>query len=78
MKSFDSSKYSGVIAYFTKEYLKTEILDRSLAVVIKESSLCREKSDYDDFYVASRAEAEEQLKNAKHFVQQVEKYVSSR
>ena len=78
LKNFDSSKHSGVIAYFTKEYLKTEILDRSLAVVIKESSLCREKSDYDDFYVTSRADAEEQLKNAKHFVQQVEKYMSSR
>lgn len=76
LKNFDSSKHSGVIAYFTKEYLKTEILDRSLAAIIKESSFCREKSDYDDFYVAGRAEAEEQLKNAKHFVRQVENYVN--
>ena len=51
LKNFDSSKHSGVIAYFTKEYLK--------AVIIKESSFCREKSDYDDFYVAGRTEAEE-------------------
>lgn len=28
LKGFDSSKYSGVIAFFTKEYLKTEILFR--------------------------------------------------
>lgn len=77
LKSFDSSKHSGVIAFFTKEYLKTDILDRSLAIIIKESSYCREKSDYDDFYVAGRAEAEEQLRKAKHFVEQVEKYVSS-
>lgn len=42
LKGFDSSKHSGVIAFFTKEYLKTEILDRSLAAIIKESSLCRE------------------------------------
>lgn len=76
LKNFDSSKHSGVISYFTKEYLKTEILDRSLAAIIKESSFCREKSDYDDFYVAGRAEAEEQLKNAKYFVQQVENYVN--
>lgn len=62
LKNFDASKHSGVIAYFTKEYLKTEILDRSLAIIIKESSLCREKSDYDDFYVAGRTEAEEQFK----------------
>lgn len=46
LKGFDSSKHSGVIAFFTKEYLKTELLDRSLSFVIKASSLCREKSDY--------------------------------
>lgn len=74
-KGFDSSKHSGVIAFFTKEYLKTEILDRKLAVIIKDSSLCREKSDYDDFYVAGKTEAEEQLKNEEYFVQEVEKYV---
>lgn len=78
LKSFDSSKHSGVIAYFTKEYLKTEILDRSLAIIIKESSFCRERSDYDDFYVAGKIEAEAQLKNAKYFVQQVDAYVSSK
>lgn len=66
LKGFDSSKHSGVIAFFTKEYLKTE-----------DSSLCREKSDYDDFYVASRIEAEEQLKNAKCFVQKVGEYVDA-
>ena len=76
LKGFDSSKHSGVIAFFTKEYLKTEILDRSLSFIIKDSSLCREKSDYDDFYIASHTEAEEQLKNAKCFVQKIEDYVS--
>ena len=76
LKGFDSSKHSGVMAFFTKEYLKTEILDRKLATVIKESSLCREKSDYDDFYVAGREEAEVQLKNAEYFVQKIGEYVS--
>ena len=76
LKGYDSSKHSGVIAFFTKEYLKTEILDRGLAAIIKDSSLCREKSDYDDFYVAGKTEAEEQLKNAQYFVQKIEEYVS--
>lgn len=76
LKGFDSSKHSGVIAFFTKEYLKTEILDRSLSFIIKDSSLCREKSDYDDFYVTSRTEAEEQFENAKCFVQKIEEYVN--
>lgn len=76
LKGFDSSKHSGVIAFFTKEYLKTEILDRSLSFIIKDSSLCREKSDYDDFYIASQTEAEEQLKNASCFVQKIDEYVN--
>lgn len=77
LKGFDSSKHSGVIAFFTKEYLKTEVLDRDLAIIIKASSLCREKSDYDDFYIAGRAEAEEQLKNADYFVRKIAEYLSS-
>lgn len=76
LKSFDSSKHSRVIGFFTKEYLKTEILERNLSVIIKASSLCREKSDYDDFYIAGREEAEEQFKNAKYFVQKVEEYLA--
>lgn len=76
LKGFDSSKHSGVISFFTKEYLKTEILDRNLATIIKGCSLCREKSDYDDFYVAGRAEAEEQLENAKYFVEKIKEYVN--
>lgn len=77
LKSFDSSKHSGVIAFFTKEYLKTEILDRNLSAIIKSSSFCREKSDYDDFYVAGRGETEEQLKNAQHFVRMIEEYINA-
>lgn len=30
LKGFDSSKHSGVIAFFNKEYLKEGILDRKL------------------------------------------------
>ena len=75
LKGYDSSKHSGVIAFFTKEYLKTEVLDRGLAAIIKDSSLCREKSDYDDFYVAGKAEAEEQLRNAHYFVQKIGEFV---
>ena len=50
LRGFDSSKHSGVIAFFTKEFLKTEYMDRKLSFIIKSSSLLREKSDYDDFF----------------------------
>lgn len=58
LDGFDSSKHSGVIAHFNKEFLKEGKLDRNLYKIIKDTSYLREKSDYDDFYIASRQEAE--------------------
>ena len=75
LKGFDSSKHSGVIAFFNKEYLKENILDRSLSVIIKNSAFLREKSDYDDFYIAGKKEAEKQLEDARIFLLAVENYM---
>lgn len=72
LKGFDSSKHSGVIAFFNKEYLKENILDRNLSIVIKNSAFLREKSDYDNFYIASKQEAEKQLEEAERFLDAVE------
>ena len=72
LKGFDSSKHSGVIAFFNKEYLKENNLDRNLSIVIKNSAFLREKSDYDDFYIASKQEAEKQLEEAERFLDAVE------
>ena len=76
LRGFDSSKHSGVIAFFTKEFLKTEYMDRKLSFIIKSSSLLREKSDYDDFFIASRTEAEKQVENAGLFVAEVERSIN--
>lgn len=75
LEGYDSSKHSGVIAFFTQTFLKTEKIERSMAKIIKESSYLREKSDYDDFYIASKDEAEKQLANARVFVSAVEEYM---
>lgn len=74
LKGFDSSKHSGVIAFFNKEYLKEGILDRKLQIIIKNSSFLREKSDYDDFFIASKKDAEMQLEGAREFLGAVEAY----
>ena len=52
LEGFDSSKHSGVIAYFNKSFLKEGKLDKDLYQIIKATSYLREKSDYDDFYLA--------------------------
>ena len=45
LKGFDSSKHSGVIAFFNKEYIKNGTLERNLSMIIKSSSFLREKSE---------------------------------
>ena len=74
LKGFDSSKHSGVIAFFNKEYLKEGILERNLSIIIKNSAFLREKSDYDDFFIASKKDAEMQLEGAREFLGAVEAY----
>ena len=75
LKGFDSSKHSGVIAYFNREYLKSGILEKSLSVIIKNSAFLREKSDYDDFFIASRKDAEKHLEDANAFVMVIEQFL---
>ncbi len=75
LNGYDSSKHSGVIAYFNKNFLKENKLDRNLYKIIKDSSYLREKSDYDDFYVIGRQETERQLENAELFVKSVADYL---
>ena len=75
LKGFDSSKHSGVIAYFNREYLKSGILEKNLSVIIKNIAFLREKSDYDDFFIASRKDAEKQLEDANTFVMSIEQFL---
>jgi uncharacterized protein (UPF0332 family) len=55
--------------------LKTEKLDKSLSKIIKSTYYLREKSDYDDFYIASKGEVETQLENAEIFLNEIKKYL---
>ena len=67
LDGFDSSKHSGVIAYFNQHYVKTEVFPKELSKIIKAASENREKADYLDFFIASKEEAEKQIKRAEDF-----------
>lgn len=71
LDGFDSSKHSGVISYFNQNYVKTEILPKEMSKTIKLAYESREKADYLDFYVASKGEAEKQIKRATDFCETI-------
>lgn len=76
LEGVDRKKHSGVIAYFQQQYIKTGIFDRIYSSVLQEAFEIRQESDYEDFYVISKAELVNQLNNAKQFVAEVEHYLS--
>lgn len=77
LDGFDSSKHSGVISHFNQNYVKTGIFDSETSKIIKKASTLREKSDYEDFFEASKEEAEEANESVKKFVSGVEFYLNS-
>ena len=78
LDKFDSSKHSGVIAYFNQNYVKTERFEKEASRIVKGASLLREKSDYQDFYIASKTEAREQFDRAKTFLDMVGNYLKEK
>ena len=78
LDNVDFKKHSGVIQYFQKEYVKTSIFEKEYSNIITTASTIRNASDYDDFYIASKEEAQEQINDATKFCEVVEEYLSSK
>jgi uncharacterized protein (UPF0332 family) len=72
----DFKKHSGVISYFQQHYVKMGIFLRKYSDYAKEAFSIRTDSDYEDFYIASREDAAEQLKHARQFLAAVEKHIA--
>ena len=74
----DFKKHSAVIARFTLNYLKPEILPREYSKLISNASLIRNRSDYEDFYICSVADTNELFSGAVTFCADVGKYLEQR
>ena len=78
LEGIDFKRHKDVIAYFNHTYVATEIIPRSFGRKIGQLQQRREKSDYDDFYIASKEEALEQLNNAKAIIEVIRKYLEEK
>lgn len=71
----DYKKHSAVIARFTMNYLKTDILPRSYGALITNAALIRNRSDYEDFYVCSIEDTKRLMEGAEDFFLHVSSYL---
>ena len=75
LSTVDFKRHKDVMGYFNKEYVAKEIFPREIGRKLGTLQRVREKSDYDDFYIASREKAEEQLQTAELVIGEVKKYL---
>ena len=72
-----TSKHSGVVAFFDREFVKTGILSRDLSKAFHLGFQRRQENDYGELFTASEDEANKAVSEAQNFVECIEKYLQS-
>jgi uncharacterized protein (UPF0332 family) len=67
-------RHKDTLANFNKDYVKTEIFPKIFGRRIARAEEIRHASDYDDFYIATKEKAEEQILTAKELIEQIDAY----
>lgn len=75
MEKIDFKKHKDVLAYFNKNYVKTEIFPRQIGRRIVLASKVREDSDYDEEYEPSCETTSLQIQTAKELIELVRDYL---
>ena len=78
LDGFDSSKHSGIIAFFNKNYVKNGVFDKGFSKMIDSAYRLRERADYQDFYIVSIEQAKEQIEKAEKIIGIIRKYLKQR
>ena len=74
----DIKRHSGVISEFRRRYIKTEIFETRMSEIISVLFDVWTDSDYDDFFVISKADTAVQIENAEYFVSSVRAYLKNK
>ncbi|MBF0310674.1 MAG: HEPN domain-containing protein [Magnetococcales bacterium] len=74
-KGLGTSKHSGAIALFDREYVRNGIFARDLSKWLHTTFLERQKADYDDLSQVDGEQAETAVRHANTFVAQVRSHL---
>lgn len=75
LEEVDFKRHKDAVAYFNKTYVATDILSREIGKKLERLKQERETSDYDDFYIVSATDAEEQYAAAEFIITEVKQYL---
>jgi len=72
----DSKRHIGIIMLFNKLFINTGKIHEHFFTFLDTAFNIRIQSDYRDFYVATKQDAEKQIQNAEKFLEMVKDYLS--
>jgi uncharacterized protein (UPF0332 family) len=72
-KELITSKHSGAIALFNREFVKNNIFDKELSRWLQEAFDLRQRADYREMFTVSAERAKLILDNARIFVMEIRK-----
>ncbi len=78
IKNLGSSKHSGVMSFFDREFVKTGELSKELSRSFHRAFEERQMSDYGDMLAPDEETAKELIEQAKIFVISIDKYVQAK
>ncbi len=73
-----TSKHSGVLAFFDREFVKTGIFPKELSHSFHRAFESRQTNDYGEIFTLSGEEAKQTLEEARNFVSSIESYIHSK
>lgn len=68
-------KHKDTIAYFNKNYVHTGKFPGEVGRKVAKAAKVRHASDYDEFYIASKDEAKNQIQTAKNLIELVAEFI---
>lgn len=70
-----TSKHSGVLAFFDREFVKTGIFPKELSHAFHKAFDSRQTNDYGEIFAVSGEDATQTLAEAQNFVLSIESYI---
>ena len=70
--------HKGIISEFRRLYIKTGIFSDKISDIITNLVFIRTNSDYEDFYVLTKKEVKQQLKNTSYFLKEIKNFLKTK
>jgi uncharacterized protein len=77
-RNLGTAKHAGVISLFDKEFVKTDLFDKTMSHALHRGFEMRQKGDYMEQSTLSREEVDDLFQAAVGFVHQVHQYFTDR